>query len=111
MSCNSHSPPLSQTGQSSGWLVSRNSSVPLRACCTIGESVWTTMPSATGKRAADLQLGGLFDFHQAHAAGGLQREAVVIAEGGDFDAGLFGGVDDQRSRRRGNRLAVDCEIY
>src|ERR1017187_4586568 len=31
MSCNSHSPPLSHTGQSSGWLVSRNSSMYLRA--------------------------------------------------------------------------------
>ena len=32
MSCSSHSPPLSHTGQSSGWLVSRNSSIDLRAC-------------------------------------------------------------------------------
>ena len=48
MSCSSHSPPLSQTGQSSGWLASRNSSIDLRASTTLGESVRTTMPSATG---------------------------------------------------------------
>ena len=32
MSCSSHSPPASQTGQSSGWLPSTSSSMALRAC-------------------------------------------------------------------------------
>ncbi len=40
-----HSPPLSQTGQSSGWLTSRNSKTPARAWTTSGASVDTTIPS------------------------------------------------------------------
>src|ERR1700722_659344 len=35
-SCRSHSPPWSQIGQSSGWLISRNSITPSRAFFTIG---------------------------------------------------------------------------
>ena len=44
-SCSGHSPPLSHTGQSSGWLTRRNSNTPARACTTSGEAVDTTMPS------------------------------------------------------------------
>ena len=43
-----HSPPLSQTGQSSGWLISRNSNTLARASTTSGVCVETTIPSATG---------------------------------------------------------------
>ena len=47
--CSGHSPPLSQTGQSSGWLISRNSICPCWALSATGEVAWvlTTMPSAT----------------------------------------------------------------
>ena len=48
MSCSGHSPPLSQTGQSSGWLTSRNSTTALWACFTWSVIVWTTIPSRTG---------------------------------------------------------------
>ena len=48
MSCSGHSPPLSQTGQSSGWLMSRNSTTARCASCTRCVCVWTTMPSLTG---------------------------------------------------------------
>ena len=34
MSCSGHSPPLSQTGQSSGWLTSRNSTTAFCASWT-----------------------------------------------------------------------------
>ena len=47
-SCSGHSPPLSQTGQSSGWLARRNSSTPSCAFLTVGLSVWTTWLAATG---------------------------------------------------------------
>ena len=47
MSCSSHSPPLSQIGQSSGWLASSMSSMKARVSTTRGELVCTTMPSAT----------------------------------------------------------------
>ena len=47
--CSGHSPPLSQIGQSSGWLISSSSITP---CCALSATVevcWvrTTMPSAT----------------------------------------------------------------
>ena len=51
------------------------------------------------QRAGRHQLGHLLHFHQAHAAGGLQRQAFVIAERRNLDAGAFGGVDHQRARR------------
>src|ERR1700744_89311 len=38
-SCRSHSPPWSQIGQSSGWLISRKSMTPSRAFFTIGDRV------------------------------------------------------------------------
>ena len=47
-SCSGHSPPLSHTGQSRGWLMSRNSSTPSWAFLTFGEVVTTSWPSATG---------------------------------------------------------------
>ena len=40
-----HSPPLSHTGQSSGWLTSRNSNTPALAATTSSVRVCTTMPS------------------------------------------------------------------
>ena len=49
------------------------------------------------QRAAHLQLGRLFHLHQAHAAGGLQREAFVIAERRNLDAVLARGFDQQRA--------------
>src|SRR6266545_93363 len=48
-SCSGHSPPLSHMGQSSGWLISRNSSVlscPARATWEVSW-VLTTIPSVT----------------------------------------------------------------
>src|SRR5579885_137018 len=52
-SCRSHSPPWSQIGQSSGWLMSRNSITPSRAFFTIGVRVLSTcgVPSFFGGRS------------------------------------------------------------
>src|SRR5262245_46289279 len=47
-SCRSHSPPWSQIGQSSGWLISRNSITPSRALRTIGDLVTTCGGSPFG---------------------------------------------------------------
>ena len=47
MSCSGHSPPLSHTGQSSGWFTSRNSTTPRWAVFTRSVSVCTTIPSLT----------------------------------------------------------------
>jgi hypothetical protein len=48
--CRGHSPPLSQIGQSRGWLISRNSMFPCCALSATGDEccVRTTMPCATG---------------------------------------------------------------
>ncbi len=51
-SCSGHSPPLSQTGQSSGWFASRNSSTPSWAFFTFSEVVSTTMPSPASMKQA-----------------------------------------------------------
>ncbi len=47
--CSGHSPPLSQIGQSSGWLISSSSITPCCALSATGDvfCVFTTMPSAT----------------------------------------------------------------
>ena len=66
---------------------------------------------AHGKRASRHQLGHLLHFHQAHAAGGLQRETFVVAERRNFDAHGLGGVDHQGPRRRRHRPAVYRELY
>ncbi len=61
--------------------------------------------------AGGLQLGHLLDAHDAHAAGGLQREAGVVTEGGDLDAGGLAGLDEQRARGCGDLFAVYGEGY
>ena len=51
-----HSPPLSHTGQSSGWLASRNSSTPSWAFLTRSLAVSTTMPSVTSTKQAGVSV-------------------------------------------------------
>ena len=57
--CSGHSPPLSQTGQSSGWLTSRNSIVPCCALSATGDvtCVLATMPGATSRVQEACGLG------------------------------------------------------
>ena len=57
--CSGHSPPLSQTGQSRGWLIRRNSMIPSCAFSATAEVTWvlTTMPSATGSVQEACGLG------------------------------------------------------
>ena len=64
-----------------------------------------------GGGAGGLQLGNFFLAHDAHAAGGLQREAGIVAEGRNLDAGLAAGVNEQRARGSGELLSIDCEGY
>jgi hypothetical protein len=62
-----------------------------------------------GGGAGGLQLGNFFLAHDAHATGGLEAQAWVIAEGRNFDAGFAARVNEQRSRRSGELFAIDCE--
>ena len=56
-SCSGHSPPLSHTGQSRGWLARRNSSTPSCAFLTVGDVVWTTWSGATGVMQDTTSIG------------------------------------------------------
>ena len=71
-SCRSHSPPWSQMGQSSGWLMSRNSITPSRAFFTSGVSVLITMPGAAGI-AHDATGLGLFSTWRRQVCDGARR--------------------------------------
>ena len=64
-----------------------------------------------GGGAGGLQLGHFFLADQAHAAGGLQAEAGVVAEGRDFDAGFAAGFNEQHARGSGELFSVDGESY
>ena len=110
MSCSGHSPPLSQTGQSSGWLISRNSTT---ACCAVLHALGLGVHDHAvldRRRAAGLQLGDALDLDQAHAAGadGL-AELGLVAEDRDLDVAVLGGVDEHRVLRRLHLAAVDRE--
>ena len=67
-------------------------------------------PGLHDDRAGGLELGGFFDFHQAHPAGGLEREPRVIAEGRHFDADRLAGLDEQRSRGGLDGPAVHVQL-
>ena len=64
-----------------------------------------------GGGAGGLQLGNFFLAHDAHAAGGLEAEAGVIAEGWNLDAGFAAGVNEERPRWSGELFSIDCEGY
>src|ERR671917_124286 len=100
MSCSGHSPPLSHTGQSSGWFTSRNSTIAFCACFTRSEVVITTMPSFTGIEQA-------VDLHETHAAGAHGRsELALVAEVGDLDVAVLGGVHEHHALGRLHLAAV-----
>ncbi len=61
--------------------------------------------------AGGLELGHLFDADDAHAAGGLERQAGVVAEGGDLDAGGLAGFDEQRAGGGGDLVSVYGKGY
>ena len=52
-----HSPPLSHTGQSSGWLISRNSSTPSWALVVTSEVVETSIPGVTSSMHVGCSAG------------------------------------------------------
>ncbi len=64
-----------------------------------------------GGGAGSLQLGDFFLAYNAHAAGGLKREAGIVAKGRNLDARLAARVNEQRSRRSGELFSVDSEGY
>ena len=72
ISWSGHSPPLSHTGQSSGWFTSRNSTIAFWACLTLSEVVTTTIPSWTGVEHEVCSFGmpSTSTMHMRHAPTG-----------------------------------------
>ena len=106
-SCSGHSPPLSHTGQSSGWLMSRNSKTPLRP--STASAILRVHHHALGhrRRARRLQLRHLLDLHETDAARRVDAQTGVVAVIGDLDAGLDGGLEDGGALRHGQLAAID----
>ena len=71
--------------QSPTWSESRSSSAIFREARTSSESVWTTMPSATGMAQEGDRFARPFDLHGAEEAGSRRREILDMAERGDAD--------------------------
>ena len=61
--------------------------------------------------AGSLQLGHLFNLHQAHAASALQRQIGVITEGRYLNARTLAGLNQQRPRGSRKLFSVDSESY
>ena len=83
--------------------MSRNSITPSRAFFTIGVLVLMTLglPSRLGGRSLTPMaqeatgFGHALHLDQAHAAVAGDRQALVIAEARDLDAGLLAGLDQR----------------
>jgi hypothetical protein len=75
-SCSSHSPPWSQIGQSSGWLISRNSIVAFCAEIARFDRVKIFMPSATGVAQAGSGFGA-FSTSTRH----MRQFAAIVSFG------------------------------
>lgn len=107
--CSGHSPPLSQTGQSSGWLMSSSSITPYWAFSATGEvsCVFTTIPSVhvIVQDAMGLRCPSTSTMHWRQAPHGVEQR--VVAEAGDLDAELFRGADDQGALGHADLGAVD----
>ena len=107
--CSGHSPPLSQTGQSSGWLISSSSITPRCAFSATGEVSWVLDHHAVGAGdgAGGDRLALALHLDDALAAGAGRVEQRVVAEAGDLDAEQLGGADHQRALGDGDLDAVD----
>lgn len=109
--CRGHSPPLSQTGQSSGWLMSRSSITPFWAFSATGELIWdfTTMPSVQVivQEAIGLRWPSTSTMHCRRGADRVEER--VVAEARDLDAQELGGADDEGALGHADLDAVDRE--
>jgi hypothetical protein len=71
----------------------------LRAPCDLLRVGLHDHAVGSDERAGRLQLRHFFHFDEAHAAGRLQRQPGVVAEGGHFDALRLGRFDHERAGR------------
>jgi hypothetical protein len=83
--CSGHSPPLSHTGQSSGWFSSRNSITPSWASAATGRGLLGSdlHPVGDHRAQAGCGLGSALDLDQAGPAGCHRIEERVVAESRD----------------------------
>ena len=111
-SCKGHSPPLSHTGQSSGWLRRRNSSTPSWAFTAAGAFGRDLLAlddrhEASGLQGRTTRPGHLDEAHPAHAD---RRHPRVVAKARDVHAGALGGLDDELTVLRLHRAAVKGDL-
>jgi len=85
--------------------------VALRACAISADSVMKNLSLGDSRRAGRLQLTHFFLAHHAHAAGGLQAQARIVAESRNLDARLAASLNQQRPRGSRQRFSIDCESY
>ena len=85
--------------------------VALRACGDLVALGGDDHAFGDRRGAGGLQLRHLFQAHQAHAAGRLQRKAGVVTELRNGDARLAAGLDQQRACGCGELLAIDGKGY
>ena len=109
-SCSSHSPPWSQIGQSSGWLISRNSIVAFCAASARARTGEDLHSLGDRRRAGRHGLRRFLDLDEAHAAVGGDSQLFVIAEARHVDARLVGQLHDHLALARLERPAVDLDV-
>ena len=98
--------------------MSRNSITPSRAFFTIGVLVLMTLGRAVlvGGQVVDAHgaggdgLGAALHLDQAHAAVAGDRQALVVAEARDLDAGLLAGLDQRDAVLDLHGRAVDDQL-
>src|SRR3982751_1218207 len=104
-SCSGHSPPLSQTGQSSGWLTRMNSSVAFWPSAAFAElwAVRTFMPSC----AVIVQPAWSFGIPSTSTRHIRQSAPAGCAEDGNLDPGTKRGLDEAEALWHLHLAAVD----
>ncbi len=82
-SCSGHSPPRSHTGQSSGWLMRRNSRTPSWIFFTVSDCGVADHAVGDGRGARGRIAAHPLDLDEAHAAHADRLHALVPAEARD----------------------------
>ena len=84
--------------------------IPARLSAAVGESVWTSMPSAAGmvQEVASLGQPLISTMHMRQVATGGKSRVVAIV--GDIDAHLLAGIQEQGSRLHRDFLIIDLQL-
>ncbi len=106
-----HSPPRSQTGQSSGWLIEQELEDAVLHRLHVRRLRVDDHAVGHRRRARDLEAAHALDLDQAHAAHADGLHALVPAEARDVGTVLLRDLDEQLAPGRLHFLAVDGERH